>query len=72
MPKCNFNKVAKDGCSPVNLMYILRTPFNKNTSSALVLCCYAIVILLLINILFILGHRQPSPDCKLCGTPARP
>ena len=37
MPKCDFNKVAKQitlrhGCSPVNLLHIFRTPFLKNTS----------------------------------------
>ena len=37
MPKCDFNKVAieitfRHGCSPVNLLHILRTPFSKNTS----------------------------------------
>ena len=47
MPKCGFNKVAKQsnfiemalryGCSPVNLLHIFRTPFNKNTSGWLLL-----------------------------------
>ena len=37
MPKCDFNKVATEitfrhGCSPVNLLHILRMPFSKNTS----------------------------------------
>ena len=35
MPKCNFNKAAlqlRDGCSPVNLLHIFRTPFLKNTA----------------------------------------
>ena len=35
MPKCNFDKVAKialrHGCPPVNLLWIFRTPFPKNT-----------------------------------------
>ena len=39
MPKCNFNKAAKQlygnrtshGCSPLNLLHIFRTPFLKNT-----------------------------------------
>ena len=39
MPKCDFNKVASNfieiaprhECSPVNLLHIFRTPFNKNT-----------------------------------------
>ena len=38
MPKCDFNKVAKQiywnrtlaWCSPVNLLHIFRTPFLKN------------------------------------------
>ena len=42
MPKCDFNKVAKQfieitfrhGCSPVNLLDILGTPFPMNTSKA--------------------------------------
>ena len=40
MPKCDFNKVARNfieiarrrGCSPVNLLHIFRTPFPRNTS----------------------------------------
>ena len=50
MPKCDFNKVALHGCSPVNLMleitlqyecspvnlmHVFRTPFPKNTSGRL-------------------------------------
>ena len=45
IPKCDFNKVAsnfietalRDGCSPVNLLHIFRTPFPKNTSGGLLL-----------------------------------
>ena len=38
MPKCDFNKVALgDGCSPVNLLHIFRTPFPKNSSGRLLL-----------------------------------
>ena len=30
---CNFIEIAlRHGCSPVNLLYIFRTPFPKNTS----------------------------------------
>ena len=39
MPKCDFDKVAnfieitlQHGCSPVNLLQIVRTPFYKNAS----------------------------------------
>ena len=32
MPKCDFNKVARHGCSTINLLLIFRTPFTKNTS----------------------------------------
>ena len=35
MTKCDFNKVA--GCSLVNLLYIFRAPFLKNTSGRLLL-----------------------------------
>ena len=38
--KCDFNKVAlqlRHGCSPVNLLYIFRTAFLKNTSGRLLL-----------------------------------
>ena len=39
MPKCDFNNVACNvieialgqRCSPLNLLYIFRTPFPKNT-----------------------------------------
>ena len=40
MPKCDFNKVAKQlrhGCSPLNLLHIFRTLFLKNTSDGLLL-----------------------------------
>ena len=45
MPKWNFCKVVcsfieitlRHGCSPVNLLYIFRTPFLKNTSRRLLL-----------------------------------
>ena len=37
MPKCDFNKFAKHGCSPVILLHIFRTPFFKNTSGRLLL-----------------------------------
>ena len=37
MPKCDFNKVALHGCSPVNLLHIFGTPFPKNTSGRLLL-----------------------------------
>ena len=40
MPKCDFNKVAQNPrheCSPVNLLYIFRTPFSKTTSGRLIL-----------------------------------
>ena len=37
MPKRDFNKVAKHGCSPVNLFHIFRTPYPKNTSGQLLL-----------------------------------
>ena len=34
----NFIKITlRHGCSPVNLLYILRTPFPKNTTEGLVL-----------------------------------
>ena len=38
MPKCDFNKVAlRNERCPINLLYILRTPFPKNTSRGLLL-----------------------------------
>ena len=37
MLKCDFNKVLRDGCSPVNLLHIFRTPFPKNTAKWLLL-----------------------------------
>ena len=38
MPKCGFNFIEitlQNGCSPVNLLYIVRTRFPKNTSGGL-------------------------------------
>ena len=43
MPKCDFNKAAKqlywneNGCFPVNLLHIFWTPFPKNSSVGLLL-----------------------------------
>ena len=45
MSKCDFNEVfcslteitLRHGCSPVNLLYIFRIPFPKNTSEQLLL-----------------------------------
>ena len=35
---CNFIKMTlPHGCSPVNLLHIFRTPFNKNTSGGMLL-----------------------------------
>ena len=40
MPKCDFNFIEitfRDGCFPVNLLHIFRTPFTKKTSKRLLL-----------------------------------
>ena len=37
MRECDFNKVGKQGSSPVNLLQNFRTPFSKNTSGWLLL-----------------------------------
>ena len=37
MLRCDFNKVAKHGWSPVNLLHIFRTPFPRTTSGWLLL-----------------------------------
>ena len=38
---CNFIEITlRHGCSPVNLLYIFRTPFSKNTSGRLLLNCF--------------------------------
>ena len=47
MPQCDFNKVASNfteialrhGCSPVNLLYIFRIPFPRNSSGWLLQNC---------------------------------
>ena len=44
MSKCNFNKVAKELCSPVNLLRIFRIPFPRNTSGWQLLKVVAIVL----------------------------
>ena len=46
MPKCDFNlfEIAlRRGCSPVNLLHIIRTSFTKNTSGRLLLNCEILV-----------------------------
>ena len=38
---CNFIEITlRHGCYPVNLLYILRTPFSKKTSGRLLLNCF--------------------------------
>ena len=37
MPKCDFNKVARQECSPLNLLRIFGTLFPKNTTRGLLL-----------------------------------
>ena len=44
MSKCDFNKVAKELCSPVNLLCIFRIPFPRNTSGWQLLKVVAIVL----------------------------
>ena len=44
MPKCDFNKVAKQ---LVNLLHTFRTPFPKSTSGGLLLLVISMKILLL-------------------------
>ena len=40
---CNFIEITlRHGCSPVNLLYIFRAPFPKNTSGRLFLISYII------------------------------
>ena len=39
-----FEITLQQGCSPVNLLHILRTPFSKNTSGGLLLWLYKEVI----------------------------
>ena len=36
MQKCDFNKIALDECSHVNLLHIVRTRFLKNISGWLI------------------------------------
>ena len=44
---CNFIEIAlRHGCSPVNVLHILRTPFNKNNSGRLPLYIPRILIFL--------------------------
>ena len=41
---CNFIEIARQhGCSPVNLLHILRTPFLKETSGRLLLFNFQII-----------------------------
>ena len=37
MLKCDLNKVTKHGFSPVNLLYIFRSPFPENISGWMLL-----------------------------------
>ena len=41
---CNFIEIALQlGCSPVNLLHILRTPFLKDTSGRLLLFSFQLI-----------------------------
>ena len=43
LQKSNFTEITlRHGCSPVNLLYNLRTPFSKNTSGGLLLSSFSI------------------------------
>ena len=42
MPKSDFNKVAKHGCSPVNLLHIFRTTEQQHLWGAAAVCFAAI------------------------------
>ena len=46
MPKCNFNKVALHGCSPVNLLHNFRTPFLKSIYGWLLLTARLLVLVI--------------------------
>ena len=45
MPRCDFNKVALHGCSPVNVLHIFRTSFPRNTYEGLLLITSVIKLL---------------------------
>ena len=61
---CNFIEIAlRNGCSPVNLLHIFRTPFLKNFSGWLLLqnnyCSSEIYLLSLSFLLFITFYAYP-------------
>ena len=61
MPKCDFNKVAKQlGFSPVNLLHIFRTPFPRNSSGWL--------LPNLSELVFQLLNKSKDNDCNLTLT----
>ena len=67
MPKCSFNKVAKQSCkvtlrhecSAVNLLHIFRTPFLKNT------CGWLLLIMLLLKLVNALKLNPATGGCNL-------
>ena len=70
MPKCDFNKVAKQfqitlrhGCSPVTLLHIFSTPFPENISGRLVLD-------IVVNYIFVIFSALPiSRQCAISIPP---
>ena len=65
MPKCNFNNVAKQGCSPVNLLHIFRTPLLKNTSGQLFMST-ASLFLITSSIFYVSNKEKCLPVSAKC------
>ena len=51
---CNFIEIAlRHGCSPVNLLHIFSTCFNRNTSGRLLLSLFTLTNFICINLIYV-------------------
>ena len=62
----NFSEIAlRHGRSPINLLYIFRTPFPKNTSDGLLLLGSLLIIKILSKTAPLISKHSP-PSLSLC------
>ena len=59
---CNFIEITLcHGCSPANVLHILRTPFTKNTSGCLLQNCEKVSLQIIIN----LNWSEEKDSCNM-------